>query len=196
MRLSAAGAALLTRSARKGAAPVHPKSFVRTTIVNQEEGWMSRSRRSAVVGIIAAAAFTAQAGAASAHDRSDSPAAITAQGRVLLIYNCERGRYKPRRVVITCADANFRARGITWSSWTRSEARGRGTALVNDCDPNCAEGTFRRYPLRLRAFRPRETGGCVPGSLFTRLAWRFPQRKPADSRRSGTARFTCPPSGP
>jgi hypothetical protein len=157
---------------------------------------MSRSRRGAVAGILAAAAFTVQAGAAGAHDGGSGPEAMTAQGRVLLIYNCERGRYKPRRVIITCADANFLARGITWSRWTRSEATGRGTALVNDCDPNCAEGTFRRYPLRLRAFRPRETGGCVPGSLFTRLAWRFPRRKPADSPRRGTARLTCPPSGP
>lgn len=157
---------------------------------------MSRSRSGAVAGILAAAAFTAQAGAASAHDGGSGPEAMNAQGRVLLLYNCERGRYKPRRVIITCADANFFARGITWSSWTRSEARGRGTARVNDCDPNCAAGTFRSYPLGLRAFRPRETGGCVPGSLFTRLAWRFPQRKPAGSRRSGTARLTCPPSGP
>jgi hypothetical protein len=157
---------------------------------------MSRSRCGAVVGIIAAATFTAQAGAASADDRSGSTEAMTAQGRVLLIYNCERGRYKPRRLVINCiGNADFRARGITWSSWTRSQAKGRGTALVNDCDPNCSEGTFRRYPLRLRAFRPRETGGCVPGSLFTRLAWRFPRRKPPGPG-SGTVLLTCPTSGP
>jgi hypothetical protein len=161
-------------------------------VVDQKEGRMSRSRRSAVVGIIAVAAFTAQAGAAGADDRSGSAEAMTAQGRVLLIYNCERGRYKPRRLVVNCiGDADFRARGITWSSWTRSEAKGRGTALVNDCDPNCSEGTFRRYPLRLRAFRPRETSGCVSGSLFTRLAWRFPQRKPPGPR-SGTVPLTCP----
>jgi hypothetical protein len=47
---------------------------------------MSRSRRGAVVGIIAAAAFTAQAGAAGADDRSGSTEAMSAQGRVLLLY--------------------------------------------------------------------------------------------------------------
>jgi hypothetical protein len=149
---------------------------------------MSRSGRAGVAGILALAVLVPQAGATSA------PAPTAAQNRVLLIYNCERGKFKPSTVIVTCADANFRVRGIGWSSWTGQEARGRGTALVNDCDPNCAAGTFRRYPIRLRAFRPRETGGCVPGSLFTRLAWRFPQAKPPGPR-SGRTRLLCPPSG-
>jgi hypothetical protein len=147
---------------------------------------MSRSRRAAVAGVVAAAAFIPQAGAAATE-----PEATSGQDRVLLIYNCERGKYKPARVLVSCGDANFRVRGITWSSWTAQEARGRGTALVSDCEPNCVEGTFKRYPVRLRAFRPRESGGCVPGSLFTRFAWRFPGRKPAGPR-TGTETLLCP----
>jgi hypothetical protein len=153
---------------------------------------MSRSHRAAVAGIVAAAALVPQAGAA--HGWTPNPQATAGQDRVLLIYNCERGRYKPSTVIVTCADANVRVRAIQWSSWTAREARGRGTALVNDCQPNCAGGRFRRYPIRLRAFRPRQTGGCVPGSLFTRLAWRFPQSKP-EGPRKGTATLLCPPSG-
>jgi hypothetical protein len=150
---------------------------------------MSRSGRAGIAGIVALAVLVPQAGAAS------DPAPTAAQNRVLLIYNCEQGKYKPSTVIVTCADANFRVRGIDWSSWTGQQARGGGTALVNDCDPNCAAGTFRRYPIRLRAFRPRQTGGCVPGSLFTRLAWRFPQAKPPESGRTGRTRLLCPPSG-
>jgi hypothetical protein len=158
---------------------------------------MSRCRQLSVVGLVAVAATLApSAGAGAVHGEAHAPQATGGQGRVLLLYNCERGRYKPARVIVTCADANFRVRGIEWSTWTATEARGRGTALVNDCAPNCAEGTFRRYPVRLRAFRPRETGGCVPGSLFTRLAWRFPDAKPAGSDRSGRTKLLCPPSGP
>jgi hypothetical protein len=149
---------------------------------------MLRSGRAGAAGIVALALLVPQAGATS------DPAPTAAQNRVLLIYNCERGKFKPSTVIVTCADANFRVRGISWSSWTGQEATGRGTALVNDCDPNCAAGTFRRYPIRLRAFRPRETGSCVPGSLFTRLAWRFPQAKPPGPR-TGRTRLLCPPSG-
>lgn len=155
---------------------------------------MSGSRRIGVAGV-ALVALLSQASAAPADARTSGPEATAGQNRVLLIYNCKRGKFKPPRVIVTCADANFRVRGIQWSSWTMREARGRGTALVNDCEPNCAEGTFRRYPVRLRAFRPRETGGCVPGSLFTRLAWRFPQRKP-EGPRTGQTKLLCPPSGP
>ena len=161
---------------------------------------MSRSRRVAVTGIAAAtaaltAAFIPQI-AVGGRDDASTPTATAGQGRVLLLYNCRRGRYKPAQVIISCADANFRARSIDWSSWTATEARGRGTALVNDCEPNCAEGTFRRFPIRLRAFRPRMTGGCVPGSLFTRLAWRFPQSKPEGFPRRGRTSLVCPASGP
>jgi hypothetical protein len=157
---------------------------------------MSKSRLAAIAGVVAATAAFAPQFAAGADSGATGPSATAAQGRVLLLYNCERGRYKPRRVIITCADANFRARGITWSRWTTTAARGKGTALVNDCKPNCANGTFKSYPVRLRAFRPRETGGCVPHSLFTRLGWRFPKGKPAGFDREGTARLVCPASGP
>jgi len=157
---------------------------------------VSKSRLAAIAGIVAATAAFAPQIATGADNGSHARSATAAQGRVLLIYNCERGRFKPRRVIITCADANFRVRGIDWSSWTTTEARGKGTALVNDCKPNCVSGTFKTYPVRLRAFRPRETGGCVPGSLFTRLGWRFPKGKPAGFDRRGTARLVCPASGP
>ena len=119
---------------------------------------MLSSRRLAFAGLVVAAtaALTFQAGAVGARGGAAAPEATAGQGRVLLLYNCERGRYKPRTVIVTCADANFRVRAIQWSSWTANEARGRGTALVNDCDPDCAGGTFRRYPVRLRAFRSEE----------------------------------------
>jgi hypothetical protein len=125
-----------------------------------------------------------------------APAAQAQGGPTLLINDCERGKFKPRKIIITCADANFRVKGLTWSSWTRQEARGRGTAVVNDCEPNCAEGTFHNYPIRLRAFRPQLEGGCVPGYVFTRLAWRFPGNKPEGLPRKATRRTVCPPSGP
>jgi hypothetical protein len=153
---------------------------------------MSRSRRATVASIVTAAVLVPQAGAA--HGSGSAPEATAGQNRVLLIYNCKRGKYKPTTVIVTCADANFRVRGIQWSSWTRREARGRGTALVNDCDPNCAEGTFHRYPIHLRAYRPRMTGGCVPGSLFTRLGWRFPRGRLPNSEAIGRTTLVCPPS--
>jgi len=147
-------------------------------------GAMPRSRR---IGALAVAVLAVAVAA---------PAAQAQDGPTLLINDCQHGKFKPRKIIITCADANFRVKGITWSSWTRQEARGHGTAVVNDCEPNCAEGTFHNYPIRLRAFRPQLEGGCVPGYVFTRLAWRFPGEKPEGVPRTARRRTVCPPSGP
>jgi hypothetical protein len=44
------------------------------------------------------------------------------------------------------ADGNRTVRGITWSGWGSATATGTGTMGVNNCDPNCANGTYTYYP--------------------------------------------------
>ena len=39
------------------------------------------------------------------------------------------------------ADGNGDLNGLTWSSWTAHSAEGSGSFNVNNCQPNCAEGT-------------------------------------------------------
>jgi len=51
---------------------------------------------------------------------------------------------------------------LTWTSWTRTQALGGGTVWLDDCNPDCASGTFHPYSVSLRAFR-------VIGGHFTRL---------------------------
>jgi hypothetical protein len=51
---------------------------------------------------------------------------------------------------------------ITWLSWTATRATGTGAVWLDDCKPDCAEGTFHSAPVKLTAFRP-------VGGHFTRL---------------------------
>ena len=44
------------------------------------------------------------------------------------------------------ADGNRTVRGITWSGWGSATATGTGTMGINNCDPNCANGTYTYYP--------------------------------------------------
>jgi hypothetical protein len=68
---------------------------------------MSRSRHFVLAGVVGVtAALVPHAAAAGSIGGESDPVGASGQGRVLLIYNCERGRYKPRRVIVTCADAN------------------------------------------------------------------------------------------
>jgi hypothetical protein len=48
--------------------------------------------------------------------------------------------------IITSADGTGSLRGLTWSAWGDATALGRGTLVVGNCQPNCAEGTDTSYP--------------------------------------------------
>ena len=44
---------------------------------------------------------------------------------------------------------------LTWTRWTRHEAAAHGAVWLDDCEPNCAEGTFHPYAVTVRALDPR-----------------------------------------
>ena len=51
---------------------------------------------------------------------------------------------------------------ITWTAWTASHATGVGVYWLNNCAPNCAEGTYFPHDVKIVASRVRN-------ALFTRL---------------------------
>ena len=54
---------------------------------------------------------------------------------------CELVEQKPELVSTTCADLGEGVFDISWNTWSASGASGIGTYSVNDCEPNCADGT-------------------------------------------------------
>ncbi len=70
-------------------------------------------------------------------------------------------QFKPKEIIIACADAGVAFSNITWSRWNNNRAVGRGTLSVNTCEPTCADGnfvTYRRVRLTL--------GGSASGPGF------------------------------
>ncbi len=51
---------------------------------------------------------------------------------------------------------------LTWTRWTTGSAYGHGADWIDDCRPDCADGTFTAHKATVNAFRPR-------GGRFTRL---------------------------
>jgi hypothetical protein len=51
---------------------------------------------------------------------------------------------------------------ITWSRWSAGSAFGHGADWINDCRPDCADGTYTAHKATANAFRPRS-------GHFTRL---------------------------
>jgi hypothetical protein len=96
---------------------------------------------------------------------------------------------RPRAIIITCADGNFWADRLEWSSWNAHGAAGSGTGHENDCTPYCAAGHFHTYRVRVTLSRP---SSCKPlPDLFTRVGWRFIGKKPSGSPRTGYELFPC-----
>jgi len=73
-------------------------------------------------------------------------------------------------------DSTYFMRHMAWSRWGRDTARGHGRAAVDDCDPNCAEGTFHTYPVRVRLKNPQRVCGH---RFFDKIVIVYTKRHPA-----------------
>ena len=69
---------------------------------------------------------------------------------------------------------------------TRKAASGNGVGKVNDCMPNCAQGQFRSYKVKLIASNPVT---CTNGKReFSRLAFYFRHKHPGVARKGAVNR--------
>lgn len=69
--------------------------------------------------------------------------------------------------------------------WTHTQATGTGAVWIDDCNPDCASGTFTAHAVNVTAFRP-------VGRHFTRLTlrYRYHGKRVIDRRGIGrTGRF-------
>lgn len=71
---------------------------------------------------------------------------------------------------------------LRWSTWNDSQARGAGAVWLDDCTPNCAEGTFHPYAVRVRVFAPQ-------GGHFTRLTLNYTYKGKRIIDRRGVSKF-------
>jgi hypothetical protein len=92
---------------------------------------------------------------------------------------------RPWAITISGDGSNFLAgRGtsgrrtghMTWTQWSTSDGRGTGANWVDDCKPDCADGTFRGYAIQIHVYRPRRIAGRM---LFTRLTMTFTAGRPS-----------------
>lgn len=85
---------------------------------------------------------------------------------------CIEPRYRPRHLIVACGDGGLYVSSIHWHNWNGSSAVGRGTAHLNDCTPDCADGHFHTYGIVVRAYRARY---CldVDKWQYSRLAYHY-----------------------
>jgi hypothetical protein len=75
-----------------------------------------------------------------------------------------------------CGDGAFFLRNVRWASWESSWAVAAAVAHQDDCQPDCARGTYHVYAVAVWLTRVRK---CSDARVqFTRLAYRFLVRHP------------------
>ena len=69
---------------------------------------------------------------------------------------------------------------MTWPTWNAATAVGTGTEKIDDCTPNCAQGTLHAVPVRVVLSAPVMV--CAGGRatwFWTRAAFTWPSGLPA-----------------
>jgi hypothetical protein len=68
-------------------------------------------------------------------------------------WDCEYPEQKPEAITLTCADGGIYIDQIDWSRWSSKGAQGIGIYNVNNCNPNCAEGTYVKARVKIHLLK-------------------------------------------
>lgn len=88
-----------------------------------------------------------------------------------------RGTHGPEELTLGCADNNAMVADLSWGNWGSDSAVGQGTAWLNACDPNCAQGQWKTYPVKVTAMNKRTCGYNL--EVYTKIDVEYDSDKPA-----------------
>ena len=99
---------------------------------------------------------------------------------------------QPHSIVLACADGNFYADHLHWTSWNAKSATATGIGHQNDCKPYCAAGHFHAYKISIRLSK---VVTCHGRREFARIGWRWtePTPKLKGVPRHGSETLPCTP---
>ena len=118
----------------------------------------------AVGAALVAIAVTNTSPATAAGHKTYFPQSGSAHQRVI----------RPRTLLLS-GDGTLWVAKTTWSHWSGTRADGRGTSVVNNCNPNCAQGHLRRDPVVVHLSRPHHKCGHW---FFNRVVLHYPKTHP------------------
>jgi hypothetical protein len=115
------------------------------------------------------------AGALAVSLAAPASGGIDPVGLVYAPHDCTTPKIEPKRIVLACGDANAYVGKVKWSEWGGEKAKGEGWLYLNDCKPNCADGTFHSYGAKVK-LKEIERGAKCGGQtvdLYTHAKLRF-----------------------
>jgi hypothetical protein len=106
------------------------------------------------------------------------------------ITNCTSTASRPRLLILACGDGNAALKGLKWSSFGGAVARAKGEFVINDCEPNCAQGKDLSFPVSVSAGGLRTCRGAV--RVYGRVTLTFAARRPRSSGSLTHWNLGCP----
>ncbi|HEY3811400.1 MAG TPA: hypothetical protein VGL49_08190 [Acidimicrobiales bacterium] len=126
---------------------------------------------------------------ATAPPATTPPALVVSTPTVQVLADCAKPAYEPSAIVLGCYDGNAELINISWSSWDQDTAVGTTGFRENDCQPNCADGTFHEYSGRLALSGARIS---PLGPLFSVAVFTFDGTPPPGTSPTWTWPLTVP----
>jgi hypothetical protein len=90
-------------------------------------------------------------------------------------------RFEPATVYIS-GDGSLWAKDIIWTGWGSPEATGHGTAEADDCQPDCAEGTYSAHAVTITLSDPDPWHHDL---VYTRASYSIPSLGQHETFRQG-----------
>lgn len=75
--------------------------------------------------------------------------------------------FEPTLIFIGCATSADNLGNISWTSWSATNATGIATHNVNNCQPDCAGGTFSGFPVEVTLSAPADLDGVYAFTTIT-----------------------------
>jgi hypothetical protein len=121
---------------------------------------------------LAAAGVPLAAHAATTHEIiHQTNASATAS---IAVYNCwNQPQVRPSTFILSC-DGSAAFTGLHWSTWNASMAAATGVQQVDNCEPNCAHGTWSHRTVDLIFWRSLPVKGHPGDRGFTQMTVLYP----------------------
>jgi hypothetical protein len=106
--------------------------------------------------------------------------------------DCTKPKVEPKRITLTCADDGVQLKRLSWNDWNAPKVKGKGKLLVNDCDPNCAEGDIDKFKAKVTLLNIKNyTCGGRTVQMYRRAHLRFPDEKPPNPKSLRSFQLSC-----
>jgi hypothetical protein len=106
--------------------------------------------------------------------------------------------FEPTTIFIGCATSADNLGSIHWTSWAMTNAIGTASHNINNCEPDCADGTFSTFPVQVTLSVPATLEGVLVFTVITMTptSSRGSQESATDAACPTGSSGPCASSGP